>query len=146
VRAILDWAQRNTLSMDAWENAETVEAVVSAFRTLLDGTAAAASSVSRNHRVMNSVMTYALTRKIIRANPLPKGKGQGTAPKVAQSIGKRVLLNPHQVASLLDWIGKRPRRGRLYQAFFATLYYAGLRPEEAVALRVGDAVPRNGLG
>ncbi|MGK5501439.1 tyrosine-type recombinase/integrase [Streptomyces sp. URMC 125] len=48
---------------------------------------------------------------------------------------------------MLDWIGGRPRRGHLYRAFFATLYYAGLRPEEAVALRVGDAtLPETGWG
>jgi integrase len=66
---------------------------------------------------------------------------------VAQAIDKRSLLNPHQVAQLLAWIGKRPRRGRLYRAFFAALYYAGLRPEEAVALRVSDAtLPETGWG
>jgi integrase len=37
--------------------------------------------------------------------------------------------------------------GRCYRAFFATLYYAGLRPEKTVALRVGDAaLPERGWG
>ncbi|WP_234314788.1 tyrosine-type recombinase/integrase [Streptomyces sp. NRRL F-5135] len=48
---------------------------------------------------------------------------------------------------MLDWIGERPRRGHLYRAFFATIYYAALRPEEAVALRVSDAtLPETGWG
>lgn len=68
-------------------------------------------------------------------------------PKVAQVIDERCLLNRDLVAQMLDWTGRRPRRGRLYRAFFATLYYAGLRPEEAVALRVGDAtLPETGWG
>ncbi|MFJ7203003.1 tyrosine-type recombinase/integrase [Streptomyces sp. NPDC098789] len=60
---------------------------------------------------------------------------------------KRSLLNPDQVARLLVWIGGRPRTGYRLSAFFATLYYAGLRPEEAVALRVADGtLPEMGWG
>ncbi|MBV9023095.1 MAG: tyrosine-type recombinase/integrase [Streptomycetaceae bacterium] len=147
VRVILEWVQRNTLAMDAWEDPGKVETVLAALGTRLDGTAAAASSVLRNRRIMNLAMGYAIKHQILRSNPLPKGRGEGTAPKVAQAIDKRSLLNPGQVAQLLEWIGERPRRGRLYRAFFATLYYAGLRPEEAVALRVSDAtLPEAGWG
>ncbi|MFJ4710198.1 tyrosine-type recombinase/integrase [Streptomyces anulatus] len=148
VRVILDWVQRNTLSMAAWEQSDRIDAVVTALGTLLDGTAAAASSVTRNRRIMNLAMEHAVRHGILRHNPLPKGKGSGGgAPKVAQAIDKRSLLNPEQVTALLDWIGKRPRRGLVYRAFFATLCYAGLRPEEAVALRVSDAsLPETGWG
>jgi hypothetical protein len=51
---------------------------------------------------MNLITAYGLKRKVIRAHPLPKGKREGTAPKVAQAIDKRVLPNPHQVSGLLD--------------------------------------------
>lgn len=142
IRVILDWVQRNTLPMSAWEETEKVDTVVAALGTLLNGTAAAASSVTRNRRIMNLAMEYAIRHGVLRSNPLPKGKGKGEgggAPKVAQAIDKRSLLNPQQVTALLEWISKRPRRGRIYGAFFATLCYAGLRPEEAVALRVADA-------
>ncbi|MGW4200910.1 tyrosine-type recombinase/integrase [Streptomyces sp. NPDC004726] len=146
VRTILDWVKRNSLPMSAWEKTENVDKVVSALSTLLDGTAAAASSVTRNDRIMNLVMGYAIRHNYLKENPLPKGK-ERTAPKVAQAIDKRCLLNRDLVAQMLDWIGERPRRGRIYRAFFASLYYAGLRPEEAVALRVGDAtLPEAGWG
>ncbi|MFI6287667.1 tyrosine-type recombinase/integrase [Streptomyces sp. NPDC051018] len=146
VRTILDWVKRNSLPMSAWEKTENVDKVVSALSTLLDGTAAAASSVIRNDRIMNLVMGYAIRHNYLKQNPLPKGK-ERAAPKVAQAIDKRCLLNRDLVAKMLDWIGERPRRGRIYRAFFAALYYAGLRPEEAVALRVGDAtLPEAGWG
>ncbi|WP_251054949.1 tyrosine-type recombinase/integrase [Streptomyces sp. ISL-66] len=79
---------------------------------------------------------------------VPNGSSvPGPAPKAADAIDKRSLLNTEQVARLLDWIGGRPRTGYRLRAFFATLYYAGLRPEEAVALRVADAtLPENGWG
>ncbi|MCY0943645.1 tyrosine-type recombinase/integrase [Streptomyces antarcticus] len=147
VREILDWVQRNTQSMAAWEDTEKVEAVVAALGQRLDGTAAAASTITRNSRIFNLVMGYAIKHGILLTNPLPKGKGAGSAPKVAQAIDKRALLNPTQVAQLFAWIGARPRRGRVYRAFFATMYYAGLRPEEIVALRVIDAtLPDRGWG
>ncbi|MYX31943.1 MULTISPECIES: hypothetical protein [unclassified Streptomyces] len=42
----------------------------------------------------------------------------------------------------VSWAGsiwRRPCGGRRLHAFFSTLYYAGPRPEEAVAIRVLDA-------
>ncbi|MFJ7997574.1 tyrosine-type recombinase/integrase [Streptomyces sp. NPDC096310] len=146
IQAILDWVRRNSPPMSAWEKAENVDKVVVALSTRLDGTAVAASSVKRNDRTMNLVMSYAIRHDYLKQNPLPKGKDR-TSPKVADSIDKRRLLNRALVAKMLDWIGERPRRGALYRAFFATIYYAGLRPEEAVALRVGDAtLPETGWG
>lgn len=146
MRTILDWVKRNSPPMSAWEKTENVDKVVAALGTRLDGIAAAASSVKRNDRIMNLVMSYAVRYGYLQGNPLPKGKDR-TSPKVAESIDKRRLLSRDQVAKMLDWIGERPRRGRLYRAFFATLYFAGLRPEEAVALRVGDAtLPETGWG
>ncbi|MFF3340373.1 hypothetical protein [Streptomyces flavidovirens] len=112
VQTILDWVQRNALPVSAWEKTETIDKVVTALGTLLGGTAAAASSVTRNDRIMSLVMGYAIRHNYLKANPLTKGKGQRAAPKVAQAIDKRCLLNRDLVAKMLDWIGKRPRRGR----------------------------------
>lgn len=88
-----------------------IDKVITALSTRLDGTAAAASSVRRNARIMNLVMAYAIRHNYLKANPLPKGKGERTAPKVAQAIDKRCLLNGDQVAKMLDRIGRRLRRG-----------------------------------
>lgn len=146
MRSILDWVKRNSSPMSAWEKTEIVEKVVAALGTRLDGRAAAASSVKRNDRIMNLVMIYAVRHGYLQRDPLPMGRSR-TSPKVAESVDKRRLLSRDNVAAMLDWIGGRPRRGSLYRAFFATLYYAGLRPEEAVALRVGDAtLPETGWG
>jgi integrase len=50
-------------------------------------------------------------------------------------------MNPEQAAALLAWIRHRSRGGKRLHAFFATLYYCGPRPEEAVAMRVRDVKP-----
>ncbi|MCA1222368.1 tyrosine-type recombinase/integrase [Streptomyces sp. 8L] len=137
IREILDWVERNTLSMAAWEDSQLVDRVLGALGTKLDGTAAAPSSVLRNRRIMNLVIELAVRRGVLAKNPLPKGKVSNAAPRVADAIDKRSLLNTDQVQAMLEWIGTR-RYGYVYRAFFATLLYAGLRPEEAVALRVAD--------
>ncbi|MGP4004004.1 tyrosine-type recombinase/integrase [Streptomyces sp. 8N706] len=136
VARILNWVERNTLTMAAWEDPAKVDEVLHALAIKLDGTSAAASSVKRNRRILNVAMEYAVKRSILRTNPLPKGRG--TAPKTSSAVDKRSLLNPRQAGDLLGWIWHRPRGGRRLHAFFATIYYAGPRPEEVVAMHVQD--------
>ncbi|MFE5924105.1 tyrosine-type recombinase/integrase [Streptomyces sp. NPDC056468] len=102
----------------------------------LDGTRAAASSIKRNRRILNVAMEYAVRHRILRVNPLPKGRG--STPKTSSAVDKRSLLNPEQAARLLGWVRRRPRGGKRLHAFFSTMYYAGPRPEEVVAMRVAD--------
>jgi integrase len=49
-------------------------------------------------------------------------------------VDRRVVANPVQVRSLLAAVGEQPRSGPRLLAFFGCLYFAGLRPEEAVSL------------
>ncbi|MEV7170763.1 site-specific integrase [Streptomyces sp. NPDC093224] len=137
VAVILRWVQRNSLTMAAWEDEGTVEALLRSVGTKLDGTAAAASSVRRNKRVLNVLIEHAIKRKVLRDNLLPKGKGT-TAAKTSSAVDKRSLLNREQAGALLAWVHARPRGGQRLHAFFATMYYAGARPEEVVALKVAD--------
>jgi integrase len=123
--------------MAAWEDPQRVDDVLHALAAKLDGSAAAASSIKRNRRILNVAMEYAVKHGTLRSNPLPKGRG--TTPKTSSALDKRSLINPAHAADLLAWIWCRPRGGRRLHAFFATLYYTGPRPEEAVAMRVMDA-------
>ncbi|MFC9956946.1 tyrosine-type recombinase/integrase [Streptomyces nigra] len=136
-----EWVERNSLTMAAWEDPAKVDEVLRAVDSKLDGTRAAASSTKRNRRILNVAMEYAVKHRILRANPLPKGRG--AAPKTSSAIDKRSLLNPDQAARLLGWVRLRPRGGKRLHAFFATMYYAGARPEEVVAMHVADVrLPR----
>lgn len=137
VVTILRWVERNSLAVSVWEDPEKVDDVLQAIDTRLDGKQAAAWSRKRHRRILNVVMKYAIRRRILRTNPLPKGK-EATATKTTNAVDKRCLMNPDQAAALLDWIRRRPRGGKRLHAFFATLYYCGPRPEEAIAMRVWD--------
>ncbi|MFJ8779752.1 tyrosine-type recombinase/integrase [Streptomyces sp. NPDC102476] len=138
VVTILRWVERNSLAVSVWEDPEKVDDVLQAIDTRLDGKQAAAWSRKRHRRILNVVMKYAIRRRILRTNPLPKGKEATTATKTTNAVDKRCLMNPDQAAALLDWIRRRPRGGKRLHAFFATLYYCGPRPEEAIAMRVWD--------
>ncbi|MFF4230071.1 tyrosine-type recombinase/integrase [Streptomyces sp. NPDC001820] len=137
VAQILQWVERNSLSMAVWEDRRKVDEVLLALATKLDGTAAAASSVKRNRRILNVALEHAVTHNVLSVNPLPKGRG--TMPKTSSAVDKRSLINPAHAAGLLGWIWHRPRGGRRLHAFLATMYYAGPRPEEVVAMRMLDA-------
>jgi integrase len=139
VAVILRWVQRNSLTMAAWEDESAVDTALRAAMTKLDGTPAAASTARRNRRVLNVLFEHALKKKVLKENPLPKGKGASTtATKTSSAVDKRSLLNSDQAGKLLGWIYVRPRGGRRLHTFFAAMYYAGARPEEVVALDVGD--------
>ncbi|WP_051853764.1 hypothetical protein [Streptomyces sp. NRRL S-146] len=122
----------------AWGDPEKVDQVLRVIDTRFDGKQAAAWSRKRNCRVLNAAMKYAVRRRLLRTDPLPKGKESTAAVKTTNAVDKRSLLNPEQAAAILDWIRCRPCGGERLHAFFATLYYCGPRPEEAVAMRVED--------
>ncbi|MFD1312851.1 tyrosine-type recombinase/integrase [Streptomyces kaempferi] len=138
VVTILRWVERNSLPVSAWEDAERADEVLRAVDTRLDGRQAAAWSRKRHRRILNVVMKHAIRRRVLRTNPLPKGKESTAVTKTSNAVDKRSLLNADQAAALLDSIRRRPRGGKRLHAFFAALYYCGLRPEEAVAMRVQD--------
>jgi integrase len=59
----------------------------------------------------------------------------------------RVVVSPAQAETLLTAVGRLGKQGEHLKAFFATLYYAALRPSEAVMLREADLdLPKAGWG
>ncbi|HEX6525080.1 MAG TPA: hypothetical protein VF070_34510 [Streptosporangiaceae bacterium] len=66
-------------------------------------------------------------------------------PRRRRQRGRRVVVSPAQAEMLLTAVGRLGQRGEHLETFFATLYYAALRPSEAVMLREADLhLPRSG--
>ena len=58
-----------------------------------------------------------------------------------------MVANPVQVRTLLEAVREQQRNGPRMVAFYACLYFAGLRPEEAAALSKRHlALPTSGWG
>jgi len=75
----------------------------------------------------------------------PVDRIQRKAPAVAQTVDRRVVVGPAQVTRLLAAVRGLSDRGQHLEAFYGCLYYAYLRPSEAVMLRAADLhLPKKG--
>jgi integrase len=94
---------------------------------------------------VHNALGYAVEQGHLPANPVDRI--QWTAPAVAQSVDRRVVVSPAQARNLLAAVRGLSERGQHLEAFYGCLYYAALRPSEAVMLRHSDLhLPAKGWG
>ncbi|MEV7011146.1 tyrosine-type recombinase/integrase [Streptosporangium sp. NPDC051022] len=141
------WLRSASLDLTALNEAKTVRLALDALALRLDGKAAAPNTIARKRAVFHAVLEYAVELGELDSNPLHKVKWK--PPKVTETVDPRVAVNPRQAQELLTmvaYVGGRGR-GRRLMALFACMYYAALRPAEAVGLRVQDChLPLKGWG
>jgi integrase len=141
----LDWTAKASLPVAALEEPATVRAVLGACARRLDGKPAAATTTRRKRAVFANALGYAVELGLLPANPLDRI--QWKAPAVAETLDRRSVASPAQAGRLLQAVRGQGPRGAHMEAFFGCLYYAALRPAEAVALREADCVlPARGWG
>jgi integrase len=141
----LEWMRRASLPISALADAAVARRVLDTLAVTVSGRAAAATTVRRKRAVLYNALRYAVELELLPANPLDRV--QWSAPVVARAIDRRVVVNPEQAEALLAAVANQGRRGPHLRAFFGCLYYGGLRPSEALALRLGDCwLPDEGWG
>jgi integrase len=124
---------------------ETAAALAWAERASLPGKPAAGSTQRRKRSVFYNALGYAVEQGHLTSNPVDRI--QWTTPAVAASVDRRVVVSPAQARSLLAAVRGLSERGQHLEAFFGCLYYAALRPSEAVMLREADLyLPKKGWG
>jgi len=159
----LTWLSRHTLSLRDVADPVRLRVVLDALARKLDATPAAPSTVARKRAVLFNALDIAVERGLLDSNPLTSIRW--SPPKIAVAVDPACVVNPDQARSLLAAVaqvggisdapapkkgarGKRrapttevqrkvPAGGPLV-AFFGCLYYAGLRPGEALALLETD--------
>lgn len=107
----------------------------------------------KRRAVLHRAVEFARASGWIDVNPLT-GRRHLARHSGPLTVDPRVVVNPVQARQLLaavTYVGGRRRqdddRGRRLHAFFACLYYGGLRPGEAQHLCVKDCVlPSSGWG
>jgi integrase len=143
--AALDWAERASLPVAELEDTAVVRRALAACARTLAGKAAARATQRRKRSVFYNALGYAVEQGHLTANPVDRI--QWTAPAVAQSVDCRVVVSPAQARTLLAAVRGLSDRGAHLEAFYACLYYAALRPSEAVMLRESDLhLPGKGWG
>lgn len=83
-------------------------------------------------------MDYAVELGLLETNPIRVLKW--TAPKVSGQVDRRSVVNPRQARALLEAVRAQQPSGPRLVAFFAVMYYAGLRPEEAINLAADNVI------
>jgi integrase len=145
VRAALKWAAGHTRPVSALAKPDVLRTVLDGLTVRLDGKPAAPSVVSRRRKILNAAVEYAVELKLLGSNPIPALKW--AAPKTVHTVDRRSVANPTQARSLLNAVRDQGRTGLRLVAFFGCLYYAAMRPEEAVSLGKHNlALPPEGWG
>jgi integrase len=134
----LKWLSRNTKPVAALADPALTRALLDAAATLLDGRAASASTVRRNRTILYNALEYAVELGQLTRNPIKAIKWK--APKTTQEINRRSVVNHAQARRLLGAVRQQTLSGPRLVAFFGIIYYAALRPEEAVNLRKDNVI------
>jgi integrase len=124
------WVAANTRPVRELADPAVLRPALDALALRMDGRPTAASTVSRKRAIFYNALEYAVELGHLPTNPIRAIKWR--APKLTEAVNPRVVINHRQARALLD--GVRARRPALV-AFFGAMYYAALRPGEAVDLR-----------
>ena len=136
------WLTANTVRLTDLEDAALIRKALDVLALRLDGSPAAANTVARKRAVFYGTLRYAVELRLLTAHPMDHV--QWTAPKSNEEVDRRSVVNPKQALALLAAVhDKAPK----LVAFFACMYYAALRPAEALHLRLDDCdLPESGWG
>ena len=124
------WLEANTVRLTALTEPALVRKVLDTIATRLDGGPAAATTVARKRAVFSGVLRYGVELGHFDTHPMDRVSW--VAPKTTEEVDRQVVTNPRQARTLLAAVrAKAPE----LEAFFGSMYYAALRPEEALHLR-----------
>ncbi|MEV0116298.1 site-specific integrase [Streptomyces sp. NPDC050844] len=149
VRLALRWVARASRPLTDLLDPSVMRAVMQALQLKQDGTIAAAETQRHKRTTLVNAVRYAIEQGALRSDPIATVNWRIT--KTVKQVDPRVVANPAQARSLLCAVshigGYRRARGRRLIGLFAGIYYAGLRPAEAVAVALPDCIlPVEGWG
>jgi integrase len=133
----LTWAERYQPPVTCLGDAAALHVVIDHFAVRTNGQKRAVSSQRRMRALLNTPVDRAVYAGHIPTNLLqthPDFKVKKTA-RTSVAVDKRVCANVDQAERLFAAVETVQWSGPRLKAFFATCFYAGLRPEEAVELR-----------
>ncbi|MEU1567826.1 site-specific integrase [Streptomyces mirabilis] len=149
LKAAYEWLTTSDRPVLDLTDSEVFEDVHYRLSYRLDGTPAAGDTYKRRRRALNTALEHAAAVGELPENPLQRARRKHVGSN--EVVDRRVLVNAVQGRQLLtavSYVGSWDRcRGRRLVAFYAVLYYAALRPAEAVGLRLADChLPDGGWG
>lgn len=142
LESAMAWMQRHSPSLADLSDAVVLRGLLNGLALRQDGRPAAPSTIARKRATLHSVLEYAVELELFPMNPLKRVRWK--APIPTDVVDRRVVVNPSQARALLHAVWEQDPA---LAAFFACLYYAGLRPAEARNLHLDDCtLPATGWG
>ncbi|QGK71614.1 tyrosine-type recombinase/integrase [Allosaccharopolyspora coralli] len=143
VRKALKWIADHSRSVSDLAKPEVLREVLAELDVKQDGSRAASDTVRLRRTTLSNAIRYAIERKLLTSNPLHEVKIRRSSTTLKQ-VDRRAVANPIQARTLLRAVHERTPR---MTAFFALMYFAALRPEEATNLRKRNlSLPQEGWG
>ena len=140
--AAISYIEDASVPLSSLQEAPVLRKALRALSTTLDGRPAAPSTVARKRAVFHNALEYAVELEHFDSNPLDKVRWR--PGRTTDAVDRRVVVNPSQARALLAAVRDIDPAT---EAFFATIYYAALRPAEARNLRLSDCkLPERGWG
>jgi hypothetical protein len=122
-------------------------AVLDAVGSKLDGKAASVTYTARRRAVLWNLYELAVEKTHLIVNPITTIKWTQSKVHNADVVDPATVPNPQQAKALLAAVAQLPGSGPRMVAFFACMYYAALRPGEAVDLTKANLhLPDKGRG
>lgn len=139
----LRWISRNTRAVGDLAKPEVLRGVLAELDKKRNGERAARDTIRLRRIALGSALDYAVEQGLLDSNPMREVKTRKHKTALKQ-VDRRSVVNPVQGRTLL--LAVRETKPFLY-AFFALLYYAALRPEEAATVRKHNlSLPEKGWG
>ncbi|MFD9651091.1 tyrosine-type recombinase/integrase [Streptomyces mirabilis] len=150
IMAAVRWIDKASLPVGELQEIARVHGLIDGLGRRLDGKPAATQTYRRRRAVVFNALEYAVELEYLTSNPLSRVRRK-RGKRAVQEVDRRVVVNPRQARELLTaltYVGGYDRAsGRRLRAFFGCLYYAAMRPGEALGLRRSDCtLPATGWG
>jgi integrase len=139
----IEWARRNTRNVADLEDPDVLRRLIAMLDKKQDGTRAAPDTIRLRRTTLTNALERADEKDLVTSNPMRKVKIRKNKTTLRE-VDAQAVLNPIQARTLL--LAVRTISQRLV-AFFGLMYFAGLRPEEAVNIRKTSlSLPKEGWG
>lgn len=135
---VLAWVAEHAPPIDVLESDEGLRDIYAQFSVCLDGTPRAAESRKRYHHILNPAVEDAVKQGLLTKNRLEDYRSNGRRTRVRQKseqIDKRICPNIEQFRRLHATMMTLERLGPMIATYYALMFWAALRPEEAANVR-----------
>jgi integrase len=141
IAAAIRWVERHSRQVRDLAEPDIFRSLITSLDKKVDGARAAPDTVRLRRTTLTHAIEYAIEKKLLNGNPMRKVKTRKNKTALRE-VDTRAVVNPTQARTLLTAVASINRR---YVAFFASMYFGALRPEEVVNLRKGSlSIPERG--